>query len=79
MARRPVKKDRIQTTKKTKNKIFAIPAAVPAIPPNPRIAAIIAMIKKIKVQRSMVLPPSVFFSTLPAIVRFLTGRYDYKN
>ena len=38
-------KDIIQITKNTKNRIFAIPAADPAIPPNPNTAAIIAMTK----------------------------------
>lgn len=37
-----------------KNRIFAIPAAPAAIPPNPNTAAIIAMIKKVTVQRSMI-------------------------
>ena len=33
--------------KNTKNKIFAMPAAVPAIPPKPKTAAINAMIKNV--------------------------------
>jgi hypothetical protein len=37
-------------TKKTKNKILAIPAAVPAMPPNPKAAAINATIKKVSAQ-----------------------------
>ena len=37
-----------------KNRIFAIEAAPAAIPPNPKIAAIIAMIKKVTVQRNIV-------------------------
>lgn len=42
-----------KSTINTKNKIFAIPAAPEAIPPNPNMAAIIATIKKITVQRSI--------------------------
>ena len=41
-------------TIKMKNRIFAIPAAPAAIPPNPKTAAMIAMIKKVTVQRSMI-------------------------
>lgn len=37
-----------------KNRILAIPAAPAAIPPNPNTAAIIAIIKKVTVQRSMI-------------------------
>ena len=40
-------------TMKMKNKILAIPAAPAATPPNPKIAAMIATIKKITVQRSI--------------------------
>lgn len=36
-----------------KNKIFAMPAAPAAIPPNPKIAATIATIKNIIVQRNI--------------------------
>ena len=38
----------------TKNKIFAMPAAAPAIPPKPKIPAMIAMIMKVIVQRNIV-------------------------
>ena len=41
-------------TIKIKNRIFAIPAAPAAIPPNPNTAAIIAMTKKMTVQRSII-------------------------
>lgn len=34
--------------------IFAIPAAAPATPPNPRIAAIIAIITNVIVQRNII-------------------------
>ena len=40
-------------TRKIKNKILAIPAAPAAIPPNPKMAAIIAITKKIIVQRNI--------------------------
>jgi len=46
-------RERRNSTIKMKNKIFAIPAAPAAIPPNPKIAAIIATIRKITVQRSI--------------------------
>jgi hypothetical protein len=45
----------INKTKKTKNKILAIPAAPAAIPPKPNTAAIIATIKKITDQRNIIL------------------------
>ena len=41
------------STIKIKNNTLAIPAAPAAIPPNPKIAAIIATIKKITVQRNI--------------------------
>jgi hypothetical protein len=41
--------------KKIKNKIFAIPAAAPAIPAKPNTAAIIAMTKKMTTQVSMIM------------------------
>ena len=37
----------------TKNSILAIPADAPAIPPNPSIAAIIAIIINVIVQRNI--------------------------
>ena len=42
-------------TRKIKNKILAIEAASTAIPVNPKNAAIIAIIKKVAAQRSIVL------------------------
>lgn len=39
---------------KTKNNTFAIDAAPAAIPPNPKIAAIIATIKNVNDQRSII-------------------------
>ncbi len=47
-----------ETTNKIKNKmkrILAMPAAPAAIPPNPKMAAIMATIKKITVQRNITL------------------------
>ena len=49
----PFNSDSTNSTIKIKKKIFAIPAAVPAIPPNPRIPAIIAMIMNVMVQRNI--------------------------
>ena len=49
----PKRRLRMNSTKKIKNKIFAIPAAPAAIPPKPKMAAIIATIKKITVQRNI--------------------------
>ena len=40
-------------TRKIKNRILAMPAAPAAIPPNPKIAAIIAITRKIIVQRNI--------------------------
>ena len=50
----PNNKLKTNNTKKIKNKILAIPAAPAAIPPKPKIAAMIATIKKITVQRNIV-------------------------
>lgn len=44
-----VKKEIIVSTKKTKNRIFAILAAPAAIPPNPSTAEISAIIRKTNV------------------------------
>ena len=44
-----------KSTRKIKNKILAIPAAPAAIPPNPKMAAMIATTKKITVQRNIAL------------------------
>jgi ABC-type methionine transport system ATPase subunit len=42
-------------TRKTTNRIFAIPVAVPAIPPKPRTAATMAMIRNVIAQLNMVI------------------------
>ncbi len=39
---------------KIKNRILAMPAAPAAIPPNPNTAAMIAIIKKVIVQRNII-------------------------
>ena len=44
----------INKTRKIKNKILAIEAAPAAMPPNPKIAAMIATIRNITVQRNIV-------------------------
>ena len=49
----PNTSDSTKSTKKIKNKTFAIEAAPAAIPPNPKIAATIAMIRKVIVQRNI--------------------------
>ena len=50
----PVIKEITNNIIKIKNKIFAIPAAPAAIPPNPKIAATIARITNVTVQRSII-------------------------
>ena len=47
-------KDKRNKTIKIANKILAIEAAPAAMPPNPNMAAIIATIKKVTVQRNIV-------------------------
>jgi hypothetical protein len=54
----PIAKNIRQATRNKKNKNLAIPAAVAAIPVNPKRAATNAMIRKIKAQRSILSPPS---------------------
>lgn len=44
-----------RSTRNTKKTIFAIDAAPAAIPPNPKMAAITAIIKKVNVQRNMMI------------------------
>ena len=46
-------RDNTNSTKNTKNKILAMDAAPAAIPPNPNIAATMATIKNITVQRNI--------------------------
>ena len=50
---RPAISDKINKTRKTKNRIFAIPAAPAAIPPKPKIAATKAIIAKMTVHRNI--------------------------
>jgi hypothetical protein len=54
--RRPNKRATSHTTRNTKNRIFAIPTAAPAIPPKPSIPAISAIIRNINDQWSMSIP-----------------------
>jgi hypothetical protein len=58
----PVMRDITNKTRKIKNKTLAIPAAPDAIPPNPKIAATMAMIRNVTVHRSIVI---VLNSTYP--------------
>ena len=51
----PVNKEIINSTIKIKNRIFAILAAPAAIPPNPKIAAMMASTIKVIVQRNIYL------------------------
>ncbi|OEI82000.1 hypothetical protein BKP44_12615 [Formosa algae] len=51
---RPVNREITNSTKNIKNNIFAIPAAPAAIPPNPKMAATIAKITNVTVQRSII-------------------------
>ena len=50
---------------KTKNKILAIEAAPAAMPPKPKTAAIMATIRKITVQRNIVVEFRVYKICLP--------------
>jgi hypothetical protein len=50
----PLTSDRINKTINMKNSILAIPAEAPAIPPNPRTPAIIAIIMNVTVQRNII-------------------------
>jgi len=49
----PKTSESTKSTRKIKNKTFAIYAAPAAIPPNPKIAATIAIIRKVTVQRNI--------------------------
>ncbi len=49
----PLISERRNRTIKIKNSTLAIPAALAAMPPNPKIAAMIATTKKIIVQRNI--------------------------
>jgi len=50
----PLRSDSTKSTKNTKNRILAIPADAPAIPPNPKTAAMIAIITNVIVQRNII-------------------------
>lgn len=50
----PIIKESTNSTIKIKNNTLAIPAALAAIPPNPKIAAMIATTKNITVQRNII-------------------------
>jgi hypothetical protein len=50
----PKKSETMNSIRKMKNKTLAMEAAPAAIPPNPKIAAMIATTRKITVQRSIV-------------------------
>jgi hypothetical protein len=52
--RRPKIRAIMNSTRKIKKRILAMDAAAPAIPPKPKKAAIIAMIKKTTAQYNMV-------------------------
>ncbi|HKZ37531.1 MAG TPA: hypothetical protein VJ184_07780 [Chryseolinea sp.] len=47
--------DSTKSTKKIKNKTLAMEAAPAAIPPNPKMAATIAIMRKVTVQRNIVI------------------------
>jgi hypothetical protein len=49
----PKTSESTKSTRKIKNKTFATEAAPAAIPPNPKIAATIAIIRKVTVQRNI--------------------------
>lgn len=50
----PLNSDSTKSTINIKNIILAIPAAAPAMPPNPRTAAMIAIITNVIVQRNII-------------------------
>ena len=52
----PAIADTIKSTRKTKNRIFAIPAAAPAIPLKPSTAAMSAMMRNVMDHDNMILP-----------------------
>ena len=51
----PNKRERTNKTRKMKNKTLAMPAAPAAMPPNPKMAAIMATIRKMTVQRNILI------------------------
>jgi hypothetical protein len=48
-------KETTNNTRKTTKMIFAMPTAVPAMPPKPRIAAMSAMMRKVRAQDNTVI------------------------
>ena len=52
---KPLNNEAIKSTKNMKKITLAIPAAAPAIPPNPNIAAINAITTNVIVQRNIIL------------------------
>jgi len=74
----PITRNTRKTTRNTKNKILAMPAAVEATPPNPKKAAIIATTKNSNAQYS------ILYLLFPDLVRpprtsFSTGSYSNKH
>jgi hypothetical protein len=63
---RPLIKETRNKMRNTKNSILAIPAAATAIPPNPKTAATIAMIRNIADQRSIRPPSEMVFELFRA-------------
>jgi hypothetical protein len=59
--KRPHARETPKITMKKKNNSFAISADPAAIPPKPKIAAMIAMMKNTSDQRNMMVPPNVGF------------------
>ena len=55
LVRSPLNNERTKRIKKIKNRIFAIPAAPAAIPPKPKIPAMMAITTNKRVQRNILL------------------------
>lgn len=64
---RPNSRETTKAIKKMIKRIFAIPAAVPAIPPKPKMAAIMAMMRKVIARPNILnhLPFSEFVPSVP--------------
>lgn len=60
----------INNTIKMKNRIFAIPVAAPAIPPKPKAAAIIAIIKNTNAQPNIILSLAFCGASLQMRINF---------
>ena len=69
----PIINEITKSTRKIKKNTLAIPAALAAMPPKPNIAAIIAIIKKITVQRNM----TVRFKWLNNFIIMLLKTYHH--